>query len=520
MRASDRGGRGTGRPVVVVGAGPTGVTAAVLLAREGVPTVVLDRRAGLHPQPRAVHLDDEVCRILGRAGVAQAFAGISRPALGLRLVDRDLRVLAEFARSGTSGVHGYPQANMFDQPDLEALLRARLRELPLVELREGVEVTGLRVPGDGAGSVGVHVADLGSGARTTIEADAVLGCDGAGSLVRRALGATMTDLGFAQRWLVVDVDTDADLGRWEGVHQVCDRHRAATFMRIGERRYRWEFQLRDGEDEDRYRTGADLLPLLAPWTGEVAPERLRLVRVAGYTFRAQVADRWRRGPVFLLGDAAHLTPPFIGQGLGAGLRDASDLAWKLAGVRSGALGAGALDSYQAEREPHVRTLVRTAIAIGAAMTGGGTAGELLRGWVLPRAHLVPGLRRLALDSASPRLRPGRLLGAPRRPPLRTPGVVGTLAPNAVLAGGGRLDDVLEGWALLTRVAPGPAARAELDRRGVPVLAVSDEEALGRWLRRARATAAVVRPDAVVSDAGRDPDALVARLRGAPRPDHA
>ena len=140
--------------------------------------------------------------------------------------------------------------------------------------------------------------------------------------MRTAIGATMQDMNFYQRWLVVDVATAAELNQWDGVHQVCDPHRAGTFMRIGKTRYRWEFRLLPGETAADFNTMTTLRPLIRPWVEGVAAENLELVRVAEYTFRAQVADRWRRDNIFLLGDAAHLTPPFIGQGLCAGIRDA------------------------------------------------------------------------------------------------------------------------------------------------------------------------------------------------------
>lgn len=502
-------------PVVVVGAGPTGMTAAVLLATYGVPVLVLDRHAEVYAQPRAVHLDDEVCRVLGRIGVAADFLRLARPALGLRLVDRDLHVLAEFSRTGATGVHGYPQANMFDQPDLERLLRARAAQLPLVSLRTGADVVGLAVRGDGAGDVDVVVQDAATGSRDTVRAAYVLGCDGAGSTVRRAIGSRMRDLRFRQRWLVVDVDTAEDLGQWEGVQQVCDPSRAATFLRVGERRYRWEFQLLDGESAEQYRSLQALHPLLHPWTRSAPRADLRLVRAEEYTFRAQLADRWRRGPVLLLGDAAHLTPPFVGQGLGAGLRDAHNLAWKLAAVRRGALPEQALDSYQAERAPHVRELVWTAIGIGVAMSGGGAAGQALRRLVLPRAHRVPGLRRRAVDSATPPLRRSSLLAPRRRTHLLHPPLVGTLAPNAVLADGRRLDDVSPGFLLVARTAPTPAQRRALVARGLAVVVAEREPPLRDWLRAARVGAAVVRPDGTVCAAGDDVDALLARAPGLP-----
>ncbi|MDZ7887672.1 MAG: bifunctional 3-(3-hydroxy-phenyl)propionate/3-hydroxycinnamic acid hydroxylase [Mycobacterium sp.] len=352
-------------PVAVIGAGPTGMTAATLLAQHGVDTLMLDRWPDVYPQPRAVHLDDEVYQILDRLGIAEKFAAISRPALGLQLVDEHHRVLARFRRGGSR--RGFPRANMFDQPDLERLLRDNLSRYPQIRLRGGVEVVDV-TPGTPA-----HIV-LADG--EVISADYVLGCDGANSLVRKRIGAVMQDLRFDQRWLVVDIATDADLRQWDGVHQVCSAHRAATYMRIGETRYRWEFQLLAGESAADYASLDALRPFIAPWVPEGT--ELELVRVAEYTFRAQLADRWRRGNLFLLGDAAHLTPPFIGQGMGAGLRDAMNLAGKLAGVINGERDAAVLDTYERERQPHARMMIRLALAVGRAMTGGGRTGDLAR----------------------------------------------------------------------------------------------------------------------------------------------
>jgi 2-polyprenyl-6-methoxyphenol hydroxylase-like FAD-dependent oxidoreductase len=493
--------------VAIVGAGPTGITAATLLAQYGVDCLVLDRWPGVYPQPRAVHLDDEIYRVVARLGIAEEFAAISRPTRGLRLLDKRFRVLAEFNRDTSRSVHGFPQANMFDQPELEALLRANLKRYVEAELRGNAVVTDVA---DHEGRVRVAFTDRCDGQTHLVEADYLLGCDGANSVVRTQIGSTMRDLKFKQRWLVVDIDTskaiDADLHQWEGVHQVCDPVRAGTYMRIGEARYRWEFQLLAGETADDFGTLTALRPLIAPWTADIADSELTLLRVTEYTFRAQIADRWRRGNVFILGDAAHLTPPFVGQGMGAGMRDAMNLAWKIAGVRDGTLAAGVLDSYERERKPHTGQLIRLALNVGRAMTGGGRLGNAARRLVLPRLRLLPGLRDKVVDSTTPPLRRSALVHKSRRPGE----LAGTLCPNPLLPGGLRFDDVVgAGFVFITTRPLGGTDKAVLSRRGVVALAADRGTELEKWLHRAHVAAAIVRPDRTVMRAGRDPAALCA-----------
>lgn len=489
-------------PVVVVGAGPVGVTAATLLGQYGVDCLVLDRWDSVYPQPRAVHLDDEIYRVLVRLGIAEQFAAVSRSTRGLQLIDRNHRVFAVFDRAGEHGRHGHPRANMFNQPELEHLMRTSLKDQATVSLRGNVEVTD--VAQDGQGRVRVDFTDGLTGKHESVLATYVLGCDGANSVVRTAIGATMEDLRFEQRWLVIDVASMVELDQWEGVHQVCDPERAATYMRIGETRYRWEFRLLEGETAADFESMEALRPLIGPWVEGISRDQLEVIRVAEYTFRAQLADRWRDRNVFLLGDAAHLTPPFIGQGLCAGVRDAMNLSWKIAGVLSGDLLGSVLDTYEVERKPHARALIRLAKLIGVCMTHGGRAGDLLRRAIAPRLHWIPGLRERLLDGETPPLARSALVeGRGLRKSLN-----GRLCPNALLAEDIRYDDVTRGgFVFVTGVPLSPRQQAVLAGRGTEVLEVEPGSPLYKWLAGGKAAAALVRPDFTVLRAGRGVAAL-------------
>ncbi|NGP05028.1 bifunctional 3-(3-hydroxy-phenyl)propionate/3-hydroxycinnamic acid hydroxylase [Rhodococcus sp. 14C212] len=493
-------------PVVIVGAGPTGLTAATLLAQHGVECLILERWEGVYAQPRAVHLDGEIHRIVAHLGIADEFAAISRPCLGLRLLDRNMRVLNEFHRDPGPGVHGYPEANMFDQPQFEEILRANLERYPGASLRGDVEVTGLA--DDTAAGIRVDFTGRRTGVHESVRAGYVLGCDGANSLIRGQIQATMRDLKFEQRWLVVDVATTADLGEWEGVHQVCDPVRAATYMRIGKTRYRWEFRLNPGENAEDYREMARLHPLISPWARNTPAEDLELIRLAEYTFRARIADRWRDRRVFLLGDAAHLTPPFIGQGMGAGMRDAMNLAWKLAGVLRGDLPESALDTYEIERKPHALALIRRAKFVGMAMTEGGELGNLIRRVALPLLHRVPGLSDRIMDNETPALHRSSLIERSRLRRSRA----GRLIPNPVLEEGRRFAEVAAGrFVVVTSVSPTPKQRTAIEQRCGTVLLARPDTDLHRWLRRGHARAAIVRPDGTVLRSGSELSALCAAL---------
>jgi 3-(3-hydroxy-phenyl)propionate hydroxylase len=523
--------------VIVVGAGPVGCTAALLLADQGVPVTLLERHAQPHPLPRAVHLDDEVARTLDRADVSEGFLARSRSCSGLRLLDADHRVMAEFSREHEIGIHGFPQANMFHQPDLEDLLFARVARHPLIGFHRGVEVTGLDgalAPLTGDHPVEVHAEAAADGSGQTFTGRLVLGCDGANSTIRDLAGITMEDLGFTERWLVIDILSDKLLDTWDGVEQICDPARAATFMQVTGRRYRWEFQLHDGDDETDMITPDALGALLKPWTGRQDLDGLQITRSATYTFRARLAARFQAGRVFLLGDAAHLTPPFIGQGLAAGLRDADNLAWKIAHVLTGQAGEGLLATYDTERRPHAKAMVKKAVRVGWAMTGGQDRAAAVRRIALAAAVRSERVCQAMGSTATPRLKTGALQPTPRR--FLQSGITaalrpGGLIPNPMVSTGdgppARLDAILAGRAavliarradaeladychrhglVLVQISSTPPGTRSLERPGVgpdtdwiDVRLPADGQAAGLQALAANpALTVVVRPDRVVA----------------------
>ncbi|HXY43431.1 MAG TPA: bifunctional 3-(3-hydroxy-phenyl)propionate/3-hydroxycinnamic acid hydroxylase [Acidimicrobiales bacterium] len=339
--------------VAIVGYGPVGTTLAILLAQLGRSVVVLERQPGPYPLPRAVHFDDEVGRILQSCGIAAELRPIIEPAEIYEWRNGTGTTLLRFGRAG-NGPSGWPASSMFNQPMLEELLRRRAGELTSIELRRGSDVEGID---QGDGAVALRAAD-GSKARACY----VVGCDGANSTVRGLVGIEVHDLGFFYDWLIVDVVLD-EPRVFDPINlQVCDPARPSTAVSGGPGRRRWEFMRLPHESLAELNDETRAWELLAPWN--VHPGNARLERHAVYTFNARYAERWRAGRVFLAGDAAHLMPPFAGQGMCAGIRDAANLAWKLGLVLGDKAPDSVLDTYQQERLPGARQVIEFSMALG------------------------------------------------------------------------------------------------------------------------------------------------------------
>ncbi len=351
--------------VAIVGCGPVGATAAHLLGKAGLSVLVLEREPDPHPLPRAVHIDHEMMRIFQGIGLIDRLLPLMRETDGHLHIGADGGVIRYLGSAGQARPFGWANDYFFYQPELEGVLRGGLSTYPAVDLRLGAELVGLD---QGDDHVTLHLAD---GDRAS--ARYVIACDGARSLVRKALDIRLDDLRFEEPWLVVDAELDgpvrfpdftglppaANLQKLSVM--LCDPRRPATIVPGRGNHRRWEFMLLPGEDDREMMQPEKVAELLAPWV-EGVPHRL--VRAATYRFHGLVALEWQRDRVFLAGDAAHQTPPFFGQGMCHGMRDVANLAWKLELVLSGRADAALLTTYQPERDPHVRAVIGAAVAAG------------------------------------------------------------------------------------------------------------------------------------------------------------
>lgn len=369
MRADKPCGKGPQHDpfdVAIVGYGPAGQALALKLAQQGHSVVVFERWPALFGLPRAVGLDHEAMRILQSLGITDEFVPHTSLSRVYEWRNGAGELLVAFPGLHELGASGWPAGPCFSQPTLERLLSERVRNhhAGQVEVLMGTVVTGLIDAGD---HVVVEARPSSPGTEGTAEvrriaARYVVGCDGAGSTVRQLMGAVYEDIAFAADWLVVDLQP-RDPSRCGGeLIQVCDPQRPTTMVSGGPGRRRFEFMMLAGERKEDFNNPKAAWALLERWGW--TPANAVLERHAVYTFRACVADAWRRGRVLIAGDAAHLTPPFAAQGLCAGLRDVTALAWRLDLVLRGRAADELLSTYGDERRPHARALVEFAVELG------------------------------------------------------------------------------------------------------------------------------------------------------------
>ena len=528
--------------VVIVGAGPTGLTLANLLGGHGIPVDVLEDGPDLLDYPRAVGLDDESMRVFQSAGVAESVLQHTCPDHAMRFLGANGQLIAEIAPG--MGPYGWSRRHGFIQPLVDRELLAGLDRFPHVQVHFGQTCTGFEQDGS---AVRVRTADR------TWRGAYLVGADGGRSAVRKALGVSFDGSTESTRWLVVDIAGDP-LGT-PNLSVGCDPRRPYVSIHLPHGVRRIELMLRAGEDQAMADDPVRLRALLAGFVPDAS--RLDVIRARVYTHHARVAGRFRAGRVLLAGDAAHLMPVWQGQGFNSGIRDAANLAWKLAAVLRGQSGDALLDSYDAERRPHATAMVKLSALVGRIISPTRFSVARLRDAAFLGLNAVPSVKRYITEmrfKPMPRYETGAVVH-PQSPPAKD-SPVGRMfpQPRVVTRAGGpqRLDEVLgAGFGVLVwcnpleRVFDEPT-RAIWRALGARVLEVRPmsqlhwrspgEDAshgavvgdvdgdLKRWFDRNPVGVVVIRPDRIVAGASfaQQSDRLAAAVArvsaaGLPRP---
>jgi 3-(3-hydroxy-phenyl)propionate hydroxylase len=503
--------------VVVVGHGPTGAIAASLLGHQNIRTLAIDRQRDVYDKPRAIAIDHEILRLLDNLGVAERVLPYIAPFPASQHFGAKGQLIRRIDMVPEPYPLGYTPSLVFTQPPVEAALRAHAAAYDSVDVELGTELLGFDQSPD---QVTLHLRDDKQATRS-VTADYMIACDGASSGTRELLGIAFEDLVFDEPWLVVDLQVNsAALGKLpETAAQFCEPSRPTSFIIGPGNHRRFEIMLLPGEDPREMEEPDQVWRLLARW---ITSDDATLWRAASYRFHALVAREWRRGRIFLAGDAAHQQPPFIGQGMCQGIRDVGNLVWKLDRVLKGRSGAGLLDTYGEERSEHVRQLTTRIMAIGHVICERDPiAAETRDARILGEGGGHP--RTVTRQEIVPPLQKG-LLAFPLHP------AHGTLFPQPWISmtDGRRLLDSVTGtgWRLvldernaLDLTADVRAGLIRLDMRLIRVrpadaavqagheFVVEENGVLAAWFDRHGCRAAIVRPDHYVFGVANDKSAL-------------
>ncbi|CCD84459.1 putative FAD-binding monooxygenase; putative 3-(3-hydroxy-phenyl)propionate hydroxylase [Bradyrhizobium sp. ORS 285] len=492
--------------VIIIGFGPTGAVIAGLLGREGISTLAIDRARDIYDKPRAIALDHEIMRLFDNLGIAGEVSRYVAPFPASEHFGAQGQLIRRIDMVGEPYPLGYTPSMVFTQPPVEQVMRDRVARCPSVTVELGTTLVDVRQDAQAATVVLTHE----DGRAREVTADYVIACDGASSTVRQKLGIHFDDLDFDEPWLVVDLRVnDNGAGKLpKTAAQFCNPARPTTYIIGPGNHRRFEIMLRPGEDRHVMEQPEQVWQLLSPW---LSPDDGELWRAASYRFHALVASRWRQGRVLLAGDAAHQQPPFIGQGMCQGLRDAANLSWKLIRVLRAESQDTLLDSYETERSTHVRELTTRIKAIGRVICEQEPVAAAARdARILAEGGGSP--RTITRQEIVPPLTTGLLASKPSA-------ANGTLFPQPwILRDGGRalLDTITgTGWRLvLDGTAPIDSATAPADITTIIVGGSGLHEESGvvaRWFERHGCRAALVRPDHYVYGVAKDAPELAALL---------
>jgi 3-(3-hydroxy-phenyl)propionate hydroxylase len=474
--------------VAVIGYGPTGATAANLLGQRGLKVLVIERDPDVYSRARAISTDEEVMRIWQSVGLADRLQQDMLPD----------RPLAFVCADGSPFIHmeirprgaGHPPQQFLYQPAVDAVLREGAERFPNVEVL--LEHECLRVI-NGGDDIELMLADLRTDTFKRFRASYVIAADGGSSSTRGQLGVGYSGRTYAERWVVIDTKVLREWDAHDRLRFHCNPDRPTVDCPTPLGHHRWEYPARAGEDDQDLLREEEIWKVLGDQG--ITREHVKILRAVIYNHHVRVADRWRVGRAFLAGDAAHAMPPWIGQGMSAGVRDAANLCWKLAAVLDGSAPDALLDSYQAERKPHVTEVTRRAVLVGRLITERSKLVAAVRNRTVRALTRVPGVvfgfqKMLWIPDA--RFKDGFLGRRDRAVGWQIPQPWVRDDTGATV----RLDDVLGGhWAIL-HTGASPAGAQVWTELGAPTIRIC-EPTLIRWLHRKKAAAIVVRPDGFI-----------------------
>ena len=345
--------------VTIVGLGPAGGTLANLLALHGFSILILEREKSFYPLPRAVHFDDEIMRVFQTIGITKDFLKHTIINKGTKFVNSKDKVILDWPRPKKITDNGWYPSYRFHQPDLEKKLRKKLKNYKKVSIEQNSEVKKII---NSKNQVDIIYANISSHKEYIVRSKYLVGCDGANSVTRKQIKTTMDNLGFTQKWAVVDLILKKKKNNLpDRTIQYSNPKQPATYCRNVGKRRRWEFAIKKNHSDKKVLSESYIWNFLKPWLkkSEAIIERKTI-----YTFESAIARKWRKGRVFIAGDAAHLMPPFMGQGMCAGIRDASNLAWKIANCLRNKFNETLLNTYQSERSINVKEYIETTMRMG------------------------------------------------------------------------------------------------------------------------------------------------------------
>lgn len=475
--------------VAIVGYGPVGATAANLLGRQGLKVVVIERDPDIYSRARAISTDEEVMRVWQSVGLADRLQQDMLPDRPVAFVDAAGAPFYETTITGHG--YGHPPQQFIYQPAVDQVLREGVARFGNVELM--LEHECLRVINKGD-HVELMLADLRSDLFKRVHASYVIAADGGSSPTRGQLGVGYSGKTYSERWVVIDTKVVKEWDAHDRLRFHCNPARPTVDCPTPLGHHRWEYPARPG-DTDEYLVSDQAVWKVLNEQG-ITDEHVKVLRAVIYRHHVRTADRWRVGRVFLAGDAAHAMPPWIGQGMAAGVRDVANLCWKMTAVLRGKAPEALLDSYEKERKPHVIEVTRRAVLMGRVITEHNEVLAAVRNHVLRVITKVPAITRQGQKLywvPEAHYPDGFFAGAGHRAEGRQ-----IIQPRVSDDTGAtvRLDDVLQGrWTLLHIGAPPPGAQA-WSQRGVMAFPVRDRM-LTAWLTKHKATAVVVRPDGFV-----------------------